>query len=77
MSDNEPCVHAVFTANGRPLIHISKADFDAATFVEGPYWNTAGVPYRTTPNRQAWGVLEDGRFVWAWVRGERSKGKVT
>lgn len=79
MTENLPCLEAVAAAGAMPLMQVSKAAFDAAYdeghFADPPrmeaFGDGYGEPYR--PNRQAWGQLLDGSWVWAWVLGEKAE----
>lgn len=72
---HKPCRGAVEAAGKAPLEQMAKAEFDTACragqFAEGPvvdsFGDGPGEPYN--PNRQAWGKLTTGGWVWAWVRG--------
>lgn len=65
--------------NNPQAVELSKAELDklldAGEFVDGPFLSTFGNGYGEpyNPNRQAGGTLKDGRIVWAWVRGPKSK----
>ena len=58
---------------------ITKTEFDgyakAEAFDEGPFMSAFGDNHGEpwNPNREGWGVLKGGKFVWAWVRGPKAK----
>lgn len=65
--------------NDPKAVQLSKAEFDRLCdddqFQLGPYLNSFGDGYGEpyNPNREAGGILKDGRVVWAWVRGPKAK----
>lgn len=69
----DPCAGAQRLAGVQQveLEEVKQSDFDAwargKDFTEGPFVSTFGDRYGEpyNPCRQAWGLLQDGRVVWA------------